>query len=450
MSVTTIKHVTVISDAFGTMAVRVLGMALVFATTIVSANVLGPLEFGAYNAGLSLTIVLASLLPLGTDRLLVRNLAAVRTPREAGVDVALAHMSSLIAAVCLFVCAFFQYPLSGILHIPVSWLQTSMLAAIMVVPVTLTNLRQWIAIPLIGTRFAVLPEQTLVPIAFLSILSIAFGLNIRFTAISAASTYAVVITIVWIVSLRTPSIGQAYASATRSLPKPLHLANYIRRALPFVNLSVGCILLQRCLPLITVLTCGFAESGQFAVAQQLSGLPTIPLGVATLVILPRCARQFRTGQLKAASETVRDAATLTFVLAIVIALVTWLATPALPYLFGKSYTRVQEILPALLLVAIVESVSGPSIAVMQAMNLERSLARSILGFVPLQLGLVYGFSLWLGLEGAAFGLLISRILWITMVVGIIFRSQRMVSLPSLRIQGSGIHRIASPTTIAHS
>ena len=184
-------------------------------------------------------------------------------------------------------------------------------------------------------------------------------------------------------------------------------------------------------------------------AQQLSGLPTIPLGVATLVILPRCARQFRTGQLKAASETVRDAATLTFVLAIVIALVTWLATPALPYLFGKSYTRVQEILPALLLVAIVESVSGPSIAVMQAMNLERSLARSILGFVPLQLGLVYGFSHWLGLEGAAFGLLISRILWITMVVGIIFRSQRMVSLPSLRVQSSGIHRIASPTTMAH-
>jgi len=448
MSVTTLKHVSLFSDAFGTMAVRVLGMALVFATTIVSANVLGPIEFGAYNAGLSLTFVLASLLPLGTDRVLVRNLAVIQNPMDAGADTAMAHMSSLIVAAGLFVCACLQYQFPGILPIPVSWLQTSMLAAIMVVPVTLTNLRQWIAIPLIGTRFAVLPEQTLVPIAYLAVIGIAFGLDIRITAISAAWTYAAVVMVVWLVSLQTPSIGTAYASATRSLPKPRQLVNYVRTALPFINVSVGCILLQRCLPLITVLTCGFAESGQFAVAQQLSGLPTIPLGVATLVILPRCARQFRTGQLQAASETVRDAATLTFVLALGIAIVTWLATPALPYLFGRSYTRVQEILPTMLLVAIVESVSGPSMAVMQAMNLERSLARTILGFVPLQLGLVYGFSHWLGLEGAAIGLLISRLLWIAMVVGIIFRCERIVSLPSLRIQSSRIPRTASPTTFA--
>ncbi len=451
MSVTTIKHVSVISDAFGTMAVRVLGMALVFATTVASANVLGPLEYGAFNAGLSLTLLLASLLPMGTDRILARNLAMVRTPGEAGVDIALAHMSSLLAATCLFVLATCQRQFAAVMPIPDLWLQTSMLAVVMVVPVTLTNLRQRIALPLIGTRLAVLPEQTLVPIVFLSVLGVAFARGIPMTASSTAWTYAVIGMIIWCVSLLTPSLHGAYLSAARSLPKPQQLASYVRSAVPFLHLSVGCMLLQRCLPLITVLTCGFTETGQFAVAQQLAGLPTIPLGVATLVILPRWTRQFRTGQMQAVSGSVRDAATLSFVMALLIALTTWLATPFLPYLFGGSYARVQEILPTLLLVAIVESVSGPSMAVMQAMNMEHSLARSILGFIPIQLGLVYGFSHWLGLEGAAFGLLLSRILWITMVVGIIYRSQRIVSLPSLCIHSPGIHRIAGrqPMKLTH-
>ena len=174
MSDTTIKHVSVISDAFGTMAVRVLGMGLVFATTVVSANVLGPLEFGAFNAGLSLTLLLASLLPMGTDRVLVRNLAMVRTPGEAGADTALAHISSLLAATCLFMLAICQRQFAEVLPIPDRWLETSMLAVIMIVPFTLTSLRQRIALPLIGTRLAVLPEQTLVPIAFLSVLGVGF------------------------------------------------------------------------------------------------------------------------------------------------------------------------------------------------------------------------------------------------------------------------------------
>lgn len=441
MSVLPFKRSGLISDAFGTMVLRLFGIGLVFATTVVSAKVLGPAEFGAFNAGLSMTIVLASMLPMGTDRILARNVAGAKTPADAGLDTALAHLSSLIAATLLIGLGILLYCFASIAIIPRSWQHSAFLAAIMVVPVTLTNLRQWVAIPLMGTRFAVLPEQTLVPIAVLSAFGIAFALGIRMQAMSAAWVYAGIGTTVWMASLLTPTIRQAYSAALSSSPRPRQIVNYIRSALPFVNLSVGCILLQRCLPLITVLTCGFSETGQFVIAQQLSGLAAIPLGVATLVILPRCVRLFRAGQTEATSESIRNAATLTFALSVFIAFATWLATPLLPYLFGGSYARVEQILPILLLMAIVESVSGPSMAVMQAMNLEHKLSRSITGFVPLQLGLVYGFSRLLGLEGAAIGLLVARILWITMVVGIIFRAQRIVSLPSLKIHGSEIRRI---------
>lgn len=441
MATTTIQPASLLSDAVGTLLVRLLGTGLVFVTTTVAARVLGPHEFGIYNAGSSLAILLATLVPMGTDRVLVRNLSTVVSPTAAGHDTALSHICTAIMCLLLLCAGVLQYLLRDRLLLSASWLHACMLAAVTFIPVALTNLRQWIAIPLIGTRYAVLPEQTILPLAFTGTVGLAALLDVPQTAWSATWTYALLALLVWGLSLLTEPIRTAYSAALSVSPQRADIQDYLRSALPFVGMSVGVMLIQRSVPLLIAMTCGFAETAQFAVAQQFAGLSTIPLGVAALCILPQCTRQYRQQQLSEAAHSVRQAATLTFLLSLLTTLLTWLASPLLVDIFGQSYARVQEILPTLLLVSVVETVSGPSVAVMQAMRLEHALARIVLGFIPVQLGLIYVTSLAGGLEGGACGLLLSRLLWIVAVVWNIYVSRGVLSLPYLNPRTAGLQQV---------
>lgn len=430
MSESNVRQVSLISDAIGTMAVRMLGIGLVFLTTAVLAPVLGPQQYGSYCAGMALAIVLASLAPLGTDRVLTRNLATNRDPVQSARETAVSHAATLLCCGLVLTLGSLQFLFRHRLPFSAAWLESCLLASIVFVPLTLTNLRQWIAIPLIGTRKAVIPEQTLLPISFLGTIGVLHVCGIRISALSAATAYAGVGTVVWSLSLLNPTIRSAYSMALRQPPAFSSVSSAIAEALPFVNVSVGGILLQRCTPLITAETCGFHETGHYSVALQLAALPALPMGVATLVILPRCSRLFSQNDHSGLNRTIRRSATMTFVFAVGIAAALWFSRPALLMIFGSEYARVLELLPFLLIAGIVETLAGPTMAFMQAMRVENLLARSILLFIPVQLGSVYVFSLWLGAEGAALGLILSRSVWVAMTIWIIASQHRIVSLPS--------------------
>ena len=49
-----------LTDAFSTLFVRGLGILLMFASTTVTARLLGPEEYGTYTAALSLAMLLAT------------------------------------------------------------------------------------------------------------------------------------------------------------------------------------------------------------------------------------------------------------------------------------------------------------------------------------------------------------------------------------------------------
>ena len=86
------------SDIIRTLAVRALGVLLTFASTTVTALLLGTSQFGAWSAGLSLALLFAACVPLGTDRLLVRQLSVLDLPQEQSIEVALAHRISAVVS----------------------------------------------------------------------------------------------------------------------------------------------------------------------------------------------------------------------------------------------------------------------------------------------------------------------------------------------------------------
>ena len=177
-----------LSDAFGTFVVRMVGIALMFVSTTVTARLLGPAEYGTYSAALALAVLLAALSPLGSDRILVRNLSNTRCPIETGHEIAIAHLCTAIVATILLSGSLAACLVSGLVLEHQKWARTTLLAAVMFIPLTVIYLRQWLAIPIIGSRRAVIPEQTILPFVFTTSLLLMAAAGWKLSATIAAAT----------------------------------------------------------------------------------------------------------------------------------------------------------------------------------------------------------------------------------------------------------------------
>lgn len=425
------KPSTMLSDAFGTLVVRVIGIVLMFVSTTLTARLLGPDEYGTYSAAFALALLLATLAPLGSDRILVRNLATMKSPAEIGQETAITHLGTAWMVSILFCGLLSFWFLSQFVLDNAVWARTSLLAAIMFVPLTAIYLRQWLAIPLIGTRHAVLPEQTLLPLFFTAMLLAAVSVGLHLTASITAAVYASVTVLVWTLSLRSRALRTAYQSAIQCVPG-IQKSAVIRRIIEgtaYVAVAIGAIVSQSCMPLTIAATCGFKETAYYALAMPFGALPAIPLGVFNLTMFPRCARLYQNGQLAEANHTVRSAATMTFGLSLGVAVVVWIGSPLLITVLGVEYTTVCVILPALLLAAVVDSLTGPTMPVMQTMKMEKTYSHMLIASVPMQLGLIYILGNVASVEGCALGYMVSRILWNIAVVIRIRKMRGLIMLP---------------------
>lgn len=424
---------SLLADASTTLVVRAAGIALMFGMTTLTARLLGADEYGTFSAAWALAILLATLVPVGSDRILVRNLSTVTSPQQAGPDNALAHLCTALTAGLLFVGGSLLAVLPASAAIDASWRRTLLLALLLFLPIALTYLRQWVAIPLVGTRIAVAPEQIVLPLLFTALLSVLHVLWKPITATGAVAALAVCLAAVWAGSLNHRVLRTAYRAALSARVRPGDVRGRMQDGLPFVSVSIGAVILQRCLPLVIAAACGFQATALFAIGLQYAALPEIPLGIVNLCMIPRCARCFHQGDAAAAQHVVRLAATLTFGVALVLSLLTWLVAPALLALLGQSFRGVEAIFPTLLLAAIVNAVAGPAIPVMQTMKLESLYSRLLYGFLPVQLLLIWLGSRVADLEGAACGYLLARCSWNLLLIVAIRRTRRLWCVPFTRL-----------------
>jgi O-antigen/teichoic acid export membrane protein len=424
------------------MVVRVLGLLMMFVCTTLTARLLGPAEYGTYNTGLSLAIVLATLAPLGTDRVLVKHLSLNQSPEVAAPEIALTHwctllMSGVLLAGCLLGVVLFQRV--G----PHAWSQAASLAAILFVPLTLTYLRQWVAIPLVGTRRALMPEQILIPGLTLFLLT---GMAWRSTRPLTASTATLIVSVLTFVVWG----GTTY----RGVLRPLYLQAFHDRStgaggvvervsagLPFVFVAVGSIVCQRGIPLVVSASCSFSDTAYFSYAMLVAGLPSLPLGIVGLTLIPRFARHYHNGRMEESRRLARNASTLIFLIAVVLSAGLLITAPLIPMILGAQWRAVTTLLPALLLASLVDCLTGPTVPVMQTTGMERTYSCLFLVYIPVQLLLLYGLSQWAGVQGAAVAYLLGRCLWNLLVTTLIYRQRSLVMLPARASLREGLSRM---------
>ena len=368
------KPSTMLSDAFGTFVVRMVGIALMFVSTTVTARLLGPAEYGTYSAALALALLLAALSPLGSDRILVRNLSNTRCPIATGHEIAIAHLCTAMIATILLSGSLAASLVSGLVLEHQKWAQTTLLASVMFIPLTVIYLRQWLAIPIIGSRRALIPEQTILPFVFTMSMLLMAAAGWKLSATIAAATYAIVMGIIWIGSLQTGPLRTVYRSAWDAIPNEglLHIRRQLWEGLPFVGVGIGSLLTQSCMPFVIAATCGFEETAYFALAFPFAAMIAQPQGAINLNMIPRCARHFKQGEFTEANHAVRSAATMTFLPATALSLAVWLCSPVLTTLLGADYSMVRQLLTALLLGVIVDCLTGATIPVMQTMRQEKT------------------------------------------------------------------------------
>jgi O-antigen/teichoic acid export membrane protein len=425
------KTNSIFDDAFGTLVMRVVGIALVFVTTMVTARLFGPAEYGVYSASLGLASLMAAIAPLGSDRILVRNLSITKCSIEMGRETAIAHICTGIITAILVVGLFAGWAVSSFIYSDPVWARTAALAALMFVPRAFMSLRQWLAIPIIGSQRAVIPELAVLPFMFTVSLLILAAVGLRLTASTAAVVYAGTVGMVWLGASQAASIRCVYSSAWKSRVDigRGQILGQLRNGLPFVSVGIGAVLIQSCMPIVIAMTCGFKDAAFFALAFSYAGLAMIALPAFNLSMIPRCARLYNRGDFGAAQHAVRSAATLTFCLAVTLSFLMWICSPLLTILLGTEYSMVCRLLPPLLLSMIVDCLTGPTNPVMQTMKMEKTHSRTLLAFIPIQFGAVYLFGNLAGIEGAALAMLISRCLWNAFIFTRILQVRGLVMLP---------------------
>jgi len=425
------KPITLLSDAFGAMTVRVIGMVLLFASTTLAARVLGSEEYGAFNAAFSLAVLLATFAPLGSDRVMLRNLSTSNSTQDAAQETAQTHHTTAVVAGLLFVLLMIAVIGGNAVGLSDGWQVTLFLTAVMFIPVALTYLRQWVAVPILGARVAFIPEQTILPLVFMIILGMLKLLGFPMTAFSAAFSFAAIMLAIWIWSIQGGALGQIYGIAIRQKITFDAVLQRLKTGLPFTGVALGTAMLQRSLPLVIVATCGFSATAQFSIALSFANLAGIPLGILNLCILPRCTMLVRNSQLEEAGGLVSSTAGMALLLSSAIGMTTCVVSPVVIQMLGESYSGISLILWLLVIATVIDSIPGPSVALLQAMHLEGVWSRIILTFVPFQLFVIWAASAVGGLTGAAAGYLVMRALYNLLIIGTVYRLRGVLILPKI-------------------
>ena len=412
------------------LAVRLAGIGLAFATTLMLAPLLGAERFGAFTAVLTACSLLATVLTAGTDRLAPKTIAACPPDDDDAIaaEISVTHQVALrgmIAGVALLAGTWWLLKVTG-------WFPAAapvVACAIVVLPITmLLTVRQWTALPLVGTAASIVPEQVLLPCLLLSLISLTemvVDLNVVVAVWAASGMVA------WYAGTRTRPLRSVFRNAISRRCRPERVRERIRDGLPFLSAGLGTVMMNRSVPLVVAALLGFADAAQLAVAAQLAALVAMPLGIINLTTMPRCAHFNAVGDRASVERVLRTGATICAGLAVPVAVAVVLCSDTAIRLLGREFESCSTLVCVLVLAPLANAFCGPNGSAMQMLGLERTYARILLAADVVQIALVSAACLSGNLIAAAAAMVAVRIGWNVTLVWLLRRYYGIIPLPYL-------------------
>lgn len=343
--------------ALATFSFRVIHVGLEFLTMLLFANLLGVAAFGVYAIAMSCATVLGVPAAAGFDRLLIREVAALRAAERWGAlrgilqratQAALAS-SALLA---LALAGFAQWVWGAASLRDALWL-----AAVLLPLVAFARLRQAALQGLGRVPSGLFPETIVQPASALVLAALAFSASglprVGANAVAVQVAAALIAMIVGVLLLR-----RAWPSAAKSVAPTFETARWLGSAAPLMWMLGMNMVLVGADTIMLGWMLDESIAGKYRVAAQMAMLVSFPMTAINLAVAPILARSFSLGDSSQLRQSAAKASRWSLLAAAAIAFPLLVTGRWLLGLFGGEFVDAYPALAVLSAGYLVSSASG--------------------------------------------------------------------------------------------
>jgi len=393
------RHLAV--GATGTMALNVATLVLNFATTLVLSHLLGVDGYGAYAFALAWALVLTSVAGLGLAPLVIRQVASSHATREWAVLRGMLRWSNVLVLVAGLATA----AVAGIVGFVFfrddgELLRPFLVGLLLVVPLSLTMLRQAAMQGIGRVILGRTPESLVAPGLFLVLVAVVgVAMDDRFSS-GWAIALQVLATMVAFAVGAVLLVGSLPRDARAAEPE-VHAESWRRSALPLFALGV---LLAASTQIGTIVVGAIgdpADAGVYSVAARLTAFIGFVMLAATYPLMPLVARLHAQQDDARMHSVVAGSARTIFLLSLPIAVAVIVLAAPLLRLFGAEFDTGSDAVRILAVGELVKAFIGLSGLVLVMTGHEARLTRAVALGVGANVVLALALVPLLGVEGAA-------------------------------------------------
>jgi O-antigen/teichoic acid export membrane protein len=418
----------------GSLVLQIANTGLLFFLNLLLARMLSTTAYGAYAYATAWVSVLGVPALLGLDKLLIREVAACRARSAwALLRGLLRWANGMVLASSLglaILAAFIAWTMAA--NLEESVLPTFWLAMISLPLLTIMRVRQASLQGLSRVVAGQLSEMLIWPGLFILLLGGAYLLLSQdLTAPWAMSLNVAASSVALLVGVRL--LQKATPRAVTDAPPAYDTTRWLRSILPLVLVSSMRVVNAR----IDIIMLGAMENleavGIFAVASRGSAFIPLVLVAVNAALGPTVARLYTIGNMKRLQRIVTRSARLVFLASIPIALCLVLFGDWFLSLFGQEFVQGHSALAILSIGQLFNAFAGPVGLLLLMTGFEREVAVGV-GVGALLNSILNTLLIpQYGLEGAALATTVSRIIWNSALVFMVYRRIGIHSTPLGRL-----------------
>ena len=197
------------------------------------------------------------------------------------------------------------------------------------------------------------------------------------------------------------------------------------RSYPMALSAIAYFIMQSIDIIILTIYEGFESIAYYSVAVKLATATALALMSVNIVIAPKIAEIYSTNDFNKLNKLINDSARIIFIISVPILIILFIFSDFVLSLFGENYVLAREALLLLLAGQFFSSLCGPGAIYLNMTGKQKKLNTILI------LGLAINIILNLvlipiyGIEGAAAAILISMIFWNSLIVTVIYRTDRI-------------------------
>jgi len=392
---------TLLRDTAGTAGLNLGTLALNFLITIVLSRLLGADGYGAYAFALAWALLLSSVAGLGLSPLVIRQVAASLTTRDWGVLRGMLRWSNALVLVSgLGTTGAAGVVGYALLRDERDLLDPFLLGLLLVVPVSLTMLRQSAMQGLGRVILGRTPESLVAPGLFLALVAVVGpSMDDEFSSSWAMALQVLATMVAFAVGVLL--LVRSLPDRGRTAQPEARAAHWRRAALPLLALGL---LLAANAQLGTIVLGAFgepADAGVFSVAARLTAFIGFVMLAATYPLMPLVARLHAEDDGPGLRLVVARSARTIFLLSLPIGLLVVVLAEPLLRLFGAEFAVGTDAVRILAVGEVVKAFVGLAGLVLVMVGHEARLTRAVGLGTGVNLALALGLVPALGVEGAA-------------------------------------------------